>query len=77
MKESERFVADGEKRLRKSPEFRAACDEIVQTVRQENADELERAGLMGRLMLRARMHRQIQARIKRLAPKDAHYLSDG
>jgi hypothetical protein len=77
MNRSERFVADGQKRLRKSSEFRTACGEIVQTIRQENADELERAGLMGRPMLRARMHRQIQARIKRLAPKDAHYLSDG
>ena len=77
MNRAERFVEDGGRRLRKSPEFRAACDEIVRTVRQENAVELERTGPMGRLMLRARMHRQIRARIKHLAPKDAHYLSDG
>ena len=77
MNRPERFVEDGGRRLRKSPEFRAACDEIVRTVRQENAVELERTGPMGRLMLRARMHRQIRARIKHLAPKDAHYLSDG
>ena len=77
MNRAERFVEDGGRRLRKSPEFRAACDEIVQTVRQENAVELERTGPVGRLMLRARMHHQIRARIKQLAPKDAHYLSDG
>jgi hypothetical protein len=77
MNKSERFVEDGGRRLRKSPEFRVACDEIVQTVQRENEGELERAGLMGRLMLRARMHRQIRARIGRLAPKDAHYFSDG
>jgi hypothetical protein len=28
-------------------------------------------------MLRARMRRQVRARIKRLAPPDANYLSDG
>jgi hypothetical protein len=77
MNSPERFVADGEKRLRKSPEFRAACDEIARTVRQENAVELEKAGLMGRLMLRARMRSQIRARIKQLAPNDAHYFSNG
>jgi hypothetical protein len=32
---------------------------------------------MGRFVLRARMRRQVRARIKRLAPPDAHYLSDG
>jgi len=77
MNKPERFVADGERRLRRSAEFRAACDEIVQAIRQENKAELERAGLIGRLMLRARMRRQVRARIKRLAPPDANYLSDG
>jgi len=77
MNRPERFVEDGGRRLRKSPEFRAACDEIVRTVRQENTAELEQAGLIGRLMVRARMHHQVRARIKQLAPKDAHYLSDG
>ena len=77
MNRPERFVEYGGRRLRKSPEFRAACDEIVRTVWQENAVEFEKVGLMGRFMLRARMHRQIRARIKHLAPKDAHYLSDG
>ena len=77
MDRPERFVEYGGRRLRKSQEFRAACDQIVRTVRQENTAEFEQAGLIGRLMLRARMHRQVRARIKQLAPKDAHYFSDG
>jgi hypothetical protein len=72
----ERIVADGERRLRRSAEFRAACDEIVRTVQQENAFELERVGPARRLLLRTRMRRQVRARIEQLAPKDALYLSD-
>ncbi len=77
MKDAERFVADGEGRLRKTHEFRAASRAIAREVRDEFAVRFENAGPIRRLWLRAEMKREIRSRIEQLAPSDAHYLSDG
>ena len=75
MTRNERFVADGEGRLRKTREFGAASRQIARDVRAEYDAEMNRAGPFRRLRLRARMKREIRSRIEQLAPKDAHYLS--
>ena len=75
MNRSERFVADGGNRIRQTPEFKAACLDITQSVRQEYTAEMDRASPLCRLMLRARMKREIRTRIEQMAPKDAHFLS--
>ena len=75
VKHVERFVADGDGRLRRTREYRAACRAIARDVREEHSAELKRAGPMRQLCVRARIKREIRSRIENLAPKDAHYFA--
>ena len=75
MKHVERFVADGDGRLRRTREYRAARRAIARDVREEHSEELKRAGPIRRLWVRTRIKREIRSRIENLAPKDAHYFA--
>ena len=69
----DRFVADGYERLTKSREFRAARSAVIASVQARYADQLSVAGIVGRLVLRLRMRREIAQELDKLAPPDALY----
>lgn len=70
----ERFVADGQERLRRSSEYRAAREAVVAVVRARYAESLAGARMFGRIMLLLRMRREIAQEVAKLAPPDALYL---
>ena len=75
MQDIQQIVVDGEQRLRSSPEYAAACRQVECAVRAEFADELVRAGLLRRLLLRVQIRRRIRRGIRLLTPRDACYFA--
>ena len=63
-----RFVSDGDRRARDGCEAMARAE-----VEQEFADELRQASFFGRIRIRRRIEREIDQRIRNLAPPDALY----
>jgi hypothetical protein len=70
----ERFVDDGRERLMSTKEYSAARAEVIASVRARYAGPLASAGILGRLVLRFRMQREMAREIEKLAPRDALYL---
>lgn len=70
----ERFIADGHERLMATQEYRTARAEVIAAVRARYAAPLASAGILGRLVLRFRMQREIAREVEKLAPPDALYL---
>ena len=68
MSGQQHIVADGRRRVLKevAPQARAE-------VRAKYAAELQRAGLLRRLLIRWRMRLEIRRRIEEAAPRSAHY----
>ena len=52
------IVADGERRLRRSPELKAQLDALREAVRARHGEELEGAGLFGRRQMAAEYRRE-------------------
>lgn len=73
MSQIRRIVFDGYERLIRSDGY----DEAVRTIRVSiwllYAGELDRAGFLGRMFVRIRMHREIRRSLRRLAPPGAMY----
>ena len=55
-------------------EYRTARAEVIAAVRARYAAPLASAGILGRLVLRFRMQREIAREVEKLAPPDALYL---
>lgn len=69
-RDENRFVADGQRRAR------SACEDEVRAEGEARyAEALATAGFWGRLWLRRRMGKEIERRLKELAPDDALYLT--
>ena len=62
------IVADGERRLRRSPEFTVRLHELRETIRERHAEELAAAGLFGRVVLRWRMAAEYHCERRKLEP---------
>ncbi len=62
------IVADGERRLRRSPELKAQLDALREAVRARHAEELAAAGLFGRLVLRWQMAGEYRRERRKLEP---------
>jgi len=62
------IVADGERRLRRSPELKAQLDALREAVRARHAEELVSAEFFGRLVLRGRMAAEYRPERGKLEP---------
>ena len=62
------IVADGRER-----EAKARFKEIRERIEKEHSEELKRAGWFRRLIIRWRMHGEIQRELERVAPTDGLY----
>jgi hypothetical protein len=63
-----RFVADGNERLRQSPEFQARLRQLQETVRARHAAEFAEAGFLRRIVLRWRIAAEFRAERRKIAP---------
>ncbi len=62
------IVADGRER-----EAKARFKEIRERIEKEHSEELKRAGWFRRMVIRWRMHGEIQRELERVAPGDGLY----
>ncbi|MBI5819486.1 MAG: hypothetical protein HZA88_10920 [Verrucomicrobia bacterium] len=62
------IVADGRKRLNKSPEFQARLHELEKSIQSRYATELAKAGCIRRFVLRWRMILEYRRERRKLAP---------
>jgi hypothetical protein len=62
------IVADGERRLRRSPELKAHLHALREAIRARHAGELAAAGLFGRLVLRWQMAAEYRRERRKLEP---------
>ncbi len=67
-KRGQHAVADGAARLRSSPEFRAKVTELRAMVEAHYADQFQSASLFQRWLIRRRVEREVEARIREMAP---------
>jgi hypothetical protein len=76
MRESHRdhIVADGRRRILSSPHRRAANCALRHKMKRRLAPVLARSSLLGKLVIRLRIHQHLQRRLRRLAPPAALYL---
>lgn len=63
-----RIVADGDRRLRQSPEFKARLRELRETIRARHAAGLAGASLVERFVLRLRMAAEFRQERRKLEP---------
>ena len=63
-----RFVADGESRSRRSPEFQARLRALRDTIRARHAAELAEAGVFRRLVLRCRIAAEFRRERRKIEP---------
>ena len=63
-----RFVADGESRVRSSPEFQARLRELRESIRTRYAGELAQAGFFQRLVLHWRIAREFRRERRMIEP---------
>ena len=63
-----RFVADGESRLRRSPEFQARLRALRDTIRARHAAELAETGVFRRLVLRWRIAAEFRRERRKIEP---------
>jgi hypothetical protein len=71
-----RFVADGEWRLRRSPEFRVRLRELRKTVRARHAKDLLQAGFFRRLVLRWRIAAEYRRERRKIVPSQQSLYSN-
>ena len=69
------IVADGETRLRRSPEFQARLRELRESIHTRHAADLAEAGFMRRLVLRWRMAADFRRERRKLAPSQGSLYS--
>ena len=62
------IVADGESRLTKSPEFQARLRVLRESIEARHAEELQRAGLFRRLVLRWQMAAEFRRERQKIEP---------
>ena len=62
------IVADGERRLRRSPELKERLQALREAIRERHAEELAAAGLFGRLVLRWQMAAEYRRERRKLEP---------
>lgn len=72
-KRLDRFVANGRARILRSKEYRQKEAELRQEVWRKYEEEYAELDLIGRLLLRSRMRREVEEELERLAPRDAFY----
>ncbi|HTB84302.1 MAG TPA: hypothetical protein VK742_11660 [Candidatus Sulfotelmatobacter sp.] len=73
-----RIVADGESRLHGSAEFQARLRQLHDSVWERHADEIARAGLFRRLILRWQIWREFRQERRKMVPSaKALYVSGG
>ena len=78
MKKTHQIVADGKAELERSAEFEKRRRKVVEEVRASYVERLAAAGVLRRLLLRARMRMEIRRRLDRLAPSAGCYIdADG
>ena len=70
-----RFVADGESRLRSSPEFRARLRELRECIRARHAAELAHARFFQRLVLHWRIAREFRRERQKIEPSPSSLYS--
>ena len=63
-----RFVADGESRLRRSPEFQARLRDLLESIQARHAAELAPAGFFQRLLLRWRIAAEFRRERRKIEP---------
>ena len=63
-----RIVADGESRLRSSPEFQTRLRELRESIRARHAAELAKAGFFRRLVLHWRIAAEFRRERQRIEP---------
>jgi hypothetical protein len=64
----QRIVHDGVARVRGTPEFQARLRELRDSIRARHAEEMGRAGLFGRMLLRLRMAGEYRRERQKIAP---------
>jgi len=62
------IVADGERRLRHSPELKVRLHALREAIQARHAGELAAAGLFGRLVLRWQMAAEYRRERRKLEP---------
>ena len=62
------IVADGERRLRRTAEFKSRLRELRETIRARHAFELAEAGIFKQLVLRWRMAAEYRRERRKLEP---------
>ena len=71
------IVADGARRLRRSPELKARLHELREAIRARHSGELAGAGLFDRLVLRWRMAAEYRRERRKLEPAPGSLYSFG
>jgi hypothetical protein len=62
------IVADGERRLRCSLEFKARLRDLQESIRERHVAELAKAGSLRRLLIRWRMATEYRRQRRKLTP---------
>ncbi|MDP8950883.1 MAG: hypothetical protein M3N18_01370 [Actinomycetota bacterium] len=68
------IVTDGRERLLEDPRHGPKEREVREAVTRRYEPELATAGLLGSLILHAKMRREVRQEVEALAPRDALYL---
>jgi hypothetical protein len=69
------FVADGESRLRQTPEFKARLRELRKSICARYAAELSGAGLVRRLIVRMRIAIEFRSERRKIEPSPSSLYS--
>lgn len=70
-----RFIYTGEQQLRRSPEFKAALQELRESIQERHAAEFAEAGFIRRLVLRWRITAEFRRERRMIEPSSGSLYS--